>query len=146
MVTTLCYLIAFPSFFSFFLNFKAMCIIWLMKSWYSKPILAHYFKISYKYGHTLLRLIKGLCIHGRNVEFGNLIPMKFCFWKKIFAIFRINLSFRWIFLSFSYKHFWKFVKYSHCWWYFWPYSREFCILFSLGVMFMAFRHDLENWL
>ena len=35
-----------------------------------------------------------------NVEFGNLIPVKVCFWSEIFAILRGNLSFRWIFWYF----------------------------------------------
>ena len=39
----------------------------------------------------------------KNVEFGNLIPGKICFWREIFAILRENLSFRWIFRSFSYN-------------------------------------------
>ena len=34
-------------------------------------------------------------------------------WREMFAILRDNLSFRWIFLSFSYKYFSKFVKKSH---------------------------------
>ena len=32
------------------------------------------------------------------------IPGKLCYWREIFAIFRGNLSFRWIFLSFSDKN------------------------------------------
>ena len=44
-----------------------------------------------------------------DVDFRNLIPWKFCFWKEIFAILRGNLSFKWIFRSFSYKQIWKFV-------------------------------------
>ena len=63
-------------------------------------------------------------MHGKNAEFGNLIPGKFCFWREIFAILRGNLSFRWIFWYFSSKNFWKFVKYSHFLCNFWPYSRE----------------------
>ena len=31
-------------------------------------------------------------MHGQNVEFGNLIPGKFGFWKEIFAILRGNLD------------------------------------------------------
>ena len=45
-----------------------------------------------------------------NVEFGNLIPGKFCYWREIFAILRENWSFRWIFQSFSFKNSWKLVK------------------------------------
>ena len=41
----------------------------------------------------------------KNVEFGNLIPRKFSWWREIFAILRGNSSFRWIFWSFSYKKF-----------------------------------------
>ena len=40
-------------------------------------------------------------MHGQNVEFGHLIPGKFCFWREIFAILRGYLSFRWIFCIFS---------------------------------------------
>ena len=36
-------------------------------------------------------------MHGNNLEFGNFIPGKFCFWREIFAILRGNLSLRWIF-------------------------------------------------
>ena len=43
-------------------------------------------------------------MHGQNVEFGNLIPGKCCFWKEIFAILRGNLSFRWIFFIFFLKN------------------------------------------
>ena len=39
-------------------------------------------------------------MHGKNVEFGNLIPGKFGFWREIFAILMGNLSFRWIFRVF----------------------------------------------
>ena len=39
-------------------------------------------------------------MHGKNVEFGNLIPGKLSFWKEIFAILRGNLSFRWYFCLF----------------------------------------------
>ena len=45
-------------------------------------------------------------------------PGKFCFWREVFAILRENLSV-------SYKNFWKFVKNSHFWHNFWPYSRHF---------------------
>ena len=41
----------------------------------------------------------------------NLIPGKFCFWREIFAPLTENVSFRWIFCSFSYKNFWTFLKY-----------------------------------
>ena len=33
-------------------------------------------------------------MHGQNVEFGNLIPGKFCIWREIFAILRRNVSLR----------------------------------------------------
>ena len=46
-------------------------------------------------------------MHGKNVEFGNLIPGKFCFWREILAILRDNVSFRWIFCSFFYRNLWK---------------------------------------
>ena len=42
--------------------------------------------------------------HGKNVEFGNLIPRKFSFWREILAIFWENSSIRWIFLSFHTKN------------------------------------------
>ena len=35
-------------------------------------------------------------MHGQHLEFGNLIPGTFCFWREIFAILRGNLSFGWI--------------------------------------------------
>ena len=41
----------------------------------------------------------------KNVEFGNLISRKSCFWREIAAILSANLLFRWIFSSFSYKYF-----------------------------------------
>ena len=44
-----------------------------------------------------------LLVHGKNVEFANLFPGKFCFWGEIFANLRVNSSFRWILWSFSYK-------------------------------------------
>ena len=51
--------------------------------------------------------------HWKNVEFEYLIPGKCCFRREILAILRDNLSLRWIFLSFSFKYFSKFVKNSH---------------------------------
>ena len=45
-----------------------------------------------------------MCMHGKTVEFGLLIPVKFCFWREIFALLRENLSFGWILWSFS-SHF-----------------------------------------
>ena len=39
-----------------------------------------------------------ISMHGQNVQFGTLIPGKFGFWRG-------NLSFRWIYLSFSYNNF-----------------------------------------
>ena len=46
----------------------------------------------------------------KNVELENLIPAKFRFGREIFAILRGNLSFRWLFLLFSYKNFRKCVN------------------------------------
>ena len=55
--------------------------------------------------------------HGTNVEFGNRIPGKYVLLEGIFAILRGNVSFRWIFLSFS-------TNSDFFWHNFWPYSRE----------------------
>ena len=41
---------------------------------------------------------------------GNLIPGKCCFWRDFFAILKGNSSFRWIFMSLSYKHCWNVVS------------------------------------
>ena len=50
---------------------------------------------------------------------GNLIHGTFCFWRKIFAILRENLSFWWIFWYFSYKYFLQCVQNSQFWQKFW---------------------------
>ena len=88
----------------------------------------------------------GECMHGKNVEFGNLIPGKLCFWREIYAILRENISFRCIFLSFSDKKFWKFVKKTF-WLNFWPYSREILHLFpALGECFIIFSVRWTDYL
>ena len=46
-------------------------------------------------------------MHGKNLEFGNLIPGKFCILEGKFAILREDLLFRWIFWSFSYQNLFK---------------------------------------
>ena len=74
-------------------------------------------------------------MHGQNVEFGHLIPGKFCFWWEIFAILREHLSLRWIFWSFSYKNVWKFVKKLTFLTIFWPYiPGKFCIFPALLII------------
>ena len=45
------------------------------------------------------------CTRREHLELGNLILGKFCFGRKIFGILRGNLSFGWIFLSFSVTNF-----------------------------------------
>ena len=62
-----------------------------------------------------------------NVEFGNLIPGKYCCWREIFSILRGNLSLGWKFQSFSYQNFMKFVNKSTFWCNCWPHS---CAFFS----------------
>ena len=37
-----------------------------------------------------------LIMYGKDVEFGNLVPGKCCFWMEIFAILRVSVSFRWM--------------------------------------------------
>ena len=81
-------------------------------------------------------------MHGKNAEFGNLIPGKFCFWREIFAILKVNLSFRWIFWSFSSKYFWKFVNNSHFWRNFWPYSRDVSHFFQPWFKQTSFWGDI----
>ena len=62
-------------------------------------------------------------MYGKNVESRSLIPRKLCFWREIFAILRGNISFRWIFLSFSYK---QILTY-----FFYHIPGKFCIFSSL---------------
>ena len=44
------------------------------------------------------------------MEFDNLIPGKFCFWREIFAILKEIVLFRWIFWYFSYNSVLKICK------------------------------------
>ena len=60
-----------------------------------------YLAILHKYYHLSLNV---MCMYGKTVEFDLLIPVKFCFWREIFALLRENLSFGWILWSFS-SHF-----------------------------------------
>ena len=87
-------------------------------------------------------------MHGQNVEFGNLIPGKFCLWREIFANLRDIITFRWIFLSFSYKNVWKCVKKSYFWQTFWPYSREILHFFCLAVVYNNHGriHGYKMWM
>ena len=53
----------------------------------------------------------------KKYEFGNLIPVTSCFWREICAILKENVSFRWIFQTFSLFHtnFWKCVLKKNRW-------------------------------
>ena len=54
---------------------------------------------------VLLSIKLSACI-GKMWNLGISFPGKKGFWREIFAIFRVNLSFIWIFLSFSDTNFW----------------------------------------
>ena len=54
--------------------------------------------VFFLFDHEIYSCNKGcpdvITMHGKNVEFGNLIHEKFCFWREIFAILSRNLPFQ----------------------------------------------------